>query len=99
MAYGRWTLCVTAALAAALAGPAQAAPRGGAADQRVDVYTGELTAQQFRVLREAGVDQRRRAGRARRAGRRDPGGGDDHRRAGARLAGRASSSGSSVNAG
>ena len=57
MSHRRWTLSVTAALAAGLAGPAQAAPRGDAASQRVDVYTGDLTAQQFRVLREAGVDQ------------------------------------------
>ena len=57
MSHRRWTLFVTAALTAALAGPAQAAPRGDAASQRVDVYTGDLTAQQFRVLREAGVDQ------------------------------------------
>ena len=57
MSHRRWTLFVTAALTAALAGPAQAAPRGDAASQRVDVYTGDLTAQQFRALREAGVDQ------------------------------------------
>ena len=57
MSHRRWTLFVTAALAAALAAPAQAAPRGDAAAQRVDVYTGELTAQQFRQLRDAGVDQ------------------------------------------
>ena len=57
MSRRRTTLFVAAALAAASAGPAQAAPRGGAADQRVAVYTGELSAQQFRVLREAGVDQ------------------------------------------
>ena len=37
--------------------PAQAAPRPPAADQRVDVYTGEVTAAQFSALAGAGVDQ------------------------------------------
>ena len=90
MAYGRWTLFVTAALAAALAGPAQAAPRGGAADQRVDVYTGELTAQQFRRPARRRRRPARRAGQAAARARARHGGGDDHRRAGSQLAGRAS---------
>ena len=47
-----------AAVAAVLAAaPAQAAPRAGAADQRVDVYAGELSDGQFGALRDAGVDR------------------------------------------
>ena len=37
--------------------PAHAAPRPGPADQRVDVYAGELSARQFGALRDAGVDR------------------------------------------
>ena len=52
------TMAAAAALAAGvLALPAQAAPRPPAADQRVDVYTGEVTAAQFSALAGAGLDQ------------------------------------------
>ena len=46
-----------AVLAAAVSAvPAQAGPRPASALQRVDVYTGNLTAEQFKVLQGAGVD-------------------------------------------
>ena len=96
MAYGRWTLCVTAALAAALAGPAQAAPRGGAADQRVDVYTGELYGTAVQTVCATRRRSGRRAGRARHAA---PGRPVEVTITGVQarqLAGRACSSGSSV---
>ncbi|REE96288.1 M14 family metallopeptidase [Thermomonospora umbrina] len=52
------TVCAAALLTGVLtAAPAQASPKPpDAASQRVDVYTGDLTHQQFTALRAAGVD-------------------------------------------
>ncbi|MBA9003425.1 M14 family metallopeptidase [Thermomonospora cellulosilytica] len=52
------TILVAAAalLAGVLTAPAQASPRPGTADQRVDVYTGDLSAEQIKALQAAGVD-------------------------------------------
>jgi hypothetical protein len=52
-------LVAAAALLAGLlaAAPAQAGQRPAAASQRVDVYTGDVSAEQFKAIQSAGIDQ------------------------------------------